>query len=80
MYNIIITFLSHYDAVSFLSENRKSYDSIKIAPVPRQISSSCGSCIMLKGNSSIIDIANIESSECLYEIKDGKYVKVAEND
>lgn len=77
---IIITFLSHYDAVNFLGENKENYDNIKISPVPRQISSSCGSCIMLEGNLIDIDLKSIDSSEYLYEIIDNKYIKVAENE
>ncbi len=40
----IATFHSQYGAVQFLKKSKKNNIDCKLAPVPRSLSSSCGTC------------------------------------
>lgn len=44
MTHYIATFYSQYDAVQFLKQTRGRNISCRLAPVPRSLSSSCGTC------------------------------------
>lgn len=43
----IVTFFTHYDAVNCSRRLEKKGVSIRLAPVPRKLSSSCGTCAFL---------------------------------
>ncbi len=75
MDEIIITFLSHYDAINFYTKNQTNYDEIKVLPVPRKISSSCGSCVRLISDLTLMDFDLFEY-ESVYKVVDNNYIKV----
>ncbi len=79
MNEIIVTFLSHYDAISFYTKYQEEYAEVNVLPVPRNISSSCGSCVRLVCNISDIDFENVDF-ECVYRIEESKYIKVIESE
>jgi hypothetical protein len=41
----IATFYSHFGAVRFKSDNPYGVHSARLMPVPRKLSSSCGTCV-----------------------------------
>lgn len=45
----IATFYSHFGAIRFKKECEKKGWSAKIMPVPRTLSSSCGTCVRYEG-------------------------------
>ena len=67
----IATFHSHYGAMVF---KKKMGAGCSLAPVPRSLSSSCGTAAFFSGevDASLFD----ENIEAIYEIKEGKFKKV----
>lgn len=79
MTEYVITFHTHCSAIL----TKKSFDKIniksKLSPVPRELSSSCGTCLSLeceKLDESMVD----EDFECVYIKKDNKYIKIKNNE
>lgn len=66
----VVTFFSHYYALSF---KKKIGNECYIAPVPRSLSSSCGSAVFLP---SWKDEYITDGVECVYKLFDGGYEKV----
>ncbi len=48
MKTFIITFYSHFGATRFKKEANKSGAEVQLKPVPRFLSSSCGTCAVVK--------------------------------
>ena len=46
MIQFIATFYSQYGAVQFYKQAKKHHIDCKLAPVPRMLSSSCGTCAL----------------------------------
>ncbi len=67
----IATFHSHYAAMLF---KKKLGQDCYLAPVPRSLSSSCGTAAFFSGevDQSLLN----EDLEAIYHIKDGKYEKI----
>lgn len=80
MDDIIITFLSHYDAIGFFTQHQNIYNEIKVLPVPRKISSSCGSCVYFQANINEIDFDLIDAFETIYKVCGNEYIKVIDNE
>jgi hypothetical protein len=71
---MVATFANHYGAMLF----RKTVGAgCTLRPVPRNLSSSCGTCAFFSGP-FLKDYIN-ENLEAVYEQKDGKYIKIYEN-
>lgn len=47
----IATFYSHFGAIRFKRECEKLGLQAKVMPVPRNLSSSCGTCVQFEGDS-----------------------------
>ena len=47
MTRYIITFHSHFSAISFHRSMKKQGISAQLMPIPRHLSSSCGTCVSL---------------------------------
>jgi len=45
MNKYIATFFSHYDAMMFFNHVKETGAAAKLMPVPRRVSSSCGTCV-----------------------------------
>ncbi|MCL2854797.1 MAG: DUF3343 domain-containing protein [Defluviitaleaceae bacterium] len=45
MDNYIATFFSHFDALMFCEHLKEQGVAAKMMPVPRKVSSSCGTCV-----------------------------------
>jgi len=66
----IATFFSHFGAIRFKKEcDAKGWDS-KMMPVPRELSSSCGTCVKWVGK---LPEAFGEDIEQVVECEDGGY-------
>ena len=65
MNKYIATFFSHFGAMSYYNTIQKQGISAKLMPVPRTISSSCGTCVSYE-NPASIDLDGCEL-ECVYK-------------
>ena len=76
---IVITFFTHHSAqVTHKMLKHAGIDS-KMAPVPRELSSSCGSCVFADTDELDISLCD-EDFEAVYK-QDGKnYIKIYSNE
>jgi len=72
MSKYIATFYSHFGAMSYYKAIKKQVISAKLMPVPRKVSSSCGTCVYYE-HSCVVDISGCEL-ECIYRDVDGVLV------
>ena len=76
MNKYIATFYSHFGALTYFKELQKQGISAKLMPVPRKISSSCGTCVSYEFTSAV------DSDDCeldsVYAEKDCELVCVLE--
>ncbi len=71
---MVATFANHYGAMLF----RKTVGAgCKLRPVPRALSSSCGTCAFFEG--PFREEYKNENLEAVYEEKDGRYIRIYEN-
>lgn len=76
----LITFHSNFDANMF-NKKMSSYGKLTRKPVPRELSSSCGTCFLLNPNDTFsLYIFKDVNFEAVYEIKDEKYIKIKEKE
>ena len=72
MNKYIATFYSHFGALTYNKELKNQGIESKLMPVPRKISSSCGTCVCYEHTSIIVsDECELES---VYSEKDGKLI------
>ncbi|MCL2361365.1 MAG: DUF3343 domain-containing protein [Defluviitaleaceae bacterium] len=74
MNKYIATFFSHYDALIFFSLLKENDIVAKLAPVPRKVSASCGTCVAFDYN-SVVNFPDCEI-EAIYVETDGKFSEV----
>ncbi len=71
---MVATFANHYGAMLF----RKTVGAgCTLRPVPRSLSSSCGTCAVFNGP-FLMEYVN-ENLEAVYEERDGGYERIYEN-
>ena len=71
---MVATFANHYGAMLF----RKTVGAgCILRPVPRALSSSCGTCAFFEG--PFREEYKNENREAVYEEKDGRYIRIYEN-
>ncbi|MCL2820301.1 MAG: DUF3343 domain-containing protein [Oscillospiraceae bacterium] len=74
MNKYIATFYSHFGALTYFKELQKQGIIAKLMPVPRKLSSSCGTCVFYEC------ACEVDSDDCeldsVYEEKDCKFVCV----
>ena len=68
MTEYIATFYSHYGAVCFKKNCEKLGIGTKIMPVPRNLSSSCGTCVKFTGEAQTAQNWNSDEVEQLVKI------------
>nr|WP_307989124.1 DUF3343 domain-containing protein [uncultured Niameybacter sp.] len=68
----IATFFTHFGAIQFGRKLSRQNISYRMMPVPRMISSSCGSCIRFEGE-LLAGIEEDEEIEGLYRVVEDKY-------
>ena len=71
----LATFHTHFGAMKFNRHCIKEGVSVKMAPVPRELSSSCGVCVRFEaaGAPELAEHEDMES--CYYISDDGAYIK-----
>lgn len=76
----LATFHTNFGAQCFHQYIAKLGQS-KMRPVPRELSSSCGTCVAFTTSSPIDDFDESQYQlEMLYEVKDGSYILIKEYD
>ena len=73
----LITFHSNFDANMF-NKKMSPYGALKRKPVPRELSSSCGTCFEFTPSvENYLDELNKQNYESIYEFKDNKYTLIS---
>ena len=72
MIKYIATFFSHFGAMSYYNSIIKQGISAKLMPVPRRVSSSCGTCVSYE-HPAAVDLDGCDL-ECVYKDVDGALV------
>ena len=62
----IATFYSHFGAVSYYKTIKEQGINAKLMPVPRKISSSCGTCVFYE-HPVVVDLAECEMDSIYLE-------------
>jgi len=70
MNKYIASFFSHFGAVSYFKMIKKQGIKAKLMPVPRSISSSCGTCVYYE-HPDFISTGEYEL-ECIYSVNTGE--------
>jgi hypothetical protein len=76
MNKYIATFYSHFGALTYFKTIKKQGINAKLMPVPRRVSSSCGTCVRFEFTTAID--ANDCELECIYQESDGNLECVLE--
>lgn len=79
MKHFIATFYSHFGAIRFKRELGRVGIQGTIQPVPRSLSSSCGTCVMFAGETYEI-LHNDDEIEQIVEVTPGGYRPVYQAD
>jgi len=69
MNKYIATFHSHYGALTYCQALKNQGINARLAPVPRQVSSSCGTCVLYT-NDNPIDLDELDELDGVF--LDGK--------
>ena len=70
----IATFYSHFGAIRFKKECKKEQISAEAMPVPRDLSSSCGTCVRFKTEKDISSFTWSPEVEQVAKVTEGGYV------
>ena len=69
----IATFYSHFGAVRFKKECKKENITAEAMPVPRDLSSSCGTCVKFETEKNISTFSWRQEVEQVVELTDAGY-------
>ncbi len=70
----LATFHTHFDAMRFARDCKKKNIINEIKPVPRRISSSCGSCVVFEKEEAYnLDACRETNMEAIYEVTEVDY-------
>lgn len=78
MSTYVATFFTHFDAVRFAKTLRTAGHSAQPMPVPRRLSSSCGTCVRFSAESDPLAFCG-ETVELLALVSGEDYVTVWDN-
>lgn len=70
----IATFYSHFGAIRFKKECKKEQIIAEAMPVPRNLSSSCGTCVRFETDKDISSFTWSQEVEQVVEITESGYV------
>ena len=77
----LVTFHTHFDAVKYNKYIREIGAKAVLKPVPRKLSSSCGSCVGVTSPDELpMEQIFTPDVERLYREDEGDYVLLAENE
>ncbi len=77
MSSFVATFHTHLSAMLTCQTLTDKGISARMAPVPRKISSSCGTCVFYEAEDSCLDCLD-EDTEAVYRIKGDTYEMIRE--
>ena len=72
MQTYIATFFSHFGAIRFSKQLKSEGIAAKLMPVPRRVSSSCGTCVRYRAEEACLDALD-EDTEAVYEVCGREY-------
>ena len=75
----IATFFTHYDATVFHKLLSSLNISSKMMPVPRKLSSSCGTCVSYQADAGHLEQLDLEAVERLVRVDNEQYIDVIDN-
>lgn len=78
MADYIATFFTHYDAVLFARELQGRGVAVRLSPVPRRLSSSCGTCARFAYGGDPLELGR-EGLEQLVREESGDYLPVIDH-
>ena len=70
----IATFFSHFGAIRFKKRCDENHWPARIMPVPRNLSSSCGTCVRYEGDDLPIQIS--EELEQIVQVQEDGYLSL----
>lgn len=77
----LATFHTHFDAVKYQKYIKTIAIKAVMKPVPRKLSSSCGSCVMFTSDKELpLSKIHTEYLDKLYHIKEKDFQIIVEND
>ena len=74
----IATFYSHYGAIQFRKNCEKMHLEALVMPVPRDLSSSCGTCVQFESEGKFPD--STEETEQIVRVEERGYVSIYQAD
>ena len=78
MITYIATFYSHYGAIQFRRNCQAMNLSAEVMPVPRDLSSSCGTCVQFEAEREFPD--STEETEQIVRVEERGYVSIYQAD
>lgn len=76
---IVITFFTHHSAQMTYRALKGEKIDVKMAPVMRELSSSCGSCVIVESDEVDLKLLD-EDYEAVYKFDSKCYVKISSNE
>ncbi|MDD5924282.1 MAG: DUF3343 domain-containing protein [Clostridia bacterium] len=78
MNSYLITFFTHYGAISTKKRLQDISITSQIAPIPRKISSSCGTCLIYESDSPHRELIDMDF-EAVYLLENDEYTLLFES-
>lgn len=76
MKTYIATFYSHFGAIHFSKICQEINVEAKLMPVPRSLSSSCGTCVEFHNDNALLESIDSDEVEQLVEVQEESYIKL----
>lgn len=80
MHRYIATFFTHFDAVVFAKKLRTAGYAAQPMPVPRRLSSSCGTCVSFALDSDPLVLCDNTVERLAQALPDGSYTTLWQNE
>ena len=74
----IATFFTHFDGVTFAGDLHKQGLEATLSPVPRKLSSSCGTCVRFEFNGDPLTLVHDELEQ-LVQVDGDSYILLKNN-
>ena len=78
MNSYVATFHTHFSAQCTARTMMKAGIDARMAPVPRSLSTDCGSCVRYTAATPLIEMMHADY-DAIYEAADGKYFELQKN-
>ena len=71
MNDYIATFFTHHDAIVYQRELSNKDLAARMMPVPRKLSSSCGTCVSFQAESQQLQLLDNDNTEMVVSVDNG---------